>query len=79
MAVSNTDIRTLELKCTPAVLAAAAVPPPALAFSWQLISQELYVRSDLARYKMKQLDEPDSTVPITLGSSPPLVVKIDIK
>ena len=43
------------------------------------ISQEPYVRLDFARCQKKCLDEPDSTVPITLGSAPPLVVKIDIK
>ena len=39
------------------------VPPP--------ISQEPYVRSDFARCQKKCLNEPDSTVPITLGSAPP--------
>ena len=46
---------------------------------FQPLSQEPYVRSDFARCQKKCLDEPDSMVPITLGSPPPLVVKIGIK
>ena len=67
--------------CTPPPPAApAAAPAPAAPeFSRHLISQEPYVRSDIARCLKNCLDEPDSMVPITLGSGVPLVVKIGTK
>ena len=48
-------------------------------FGQLLITQELLVRFDFPRYQKKHLDMTDPKLPITLGSAPPLVVKIDIK
>ena len=41
--------------------------------------QPKIIRFRIFKCLWNRLDEPDSTVPITLGSAPPLVVKIGIK
>ena len=44
-----------------------------------LISPQLFVRFDFQRCQMKGINKPAWMVPITLASSAPLVVKIDIR